>query len=67
MMYKEVFQFLNEVRVELSKVTWPQYEEWVGSTIVVLVMVVAFAIYLGFVDSIFASLAKMVFKGYGIE
>jgi preprotein translocase subunit SecE len=66
-MYKEVRQFLNEVRVELLKVTWPLYEEWLGSTIVVLVMVVAFSIYLGLIDSVFSNLAKMVFKGYGIE
>jgi len=65
-MYKEVTRFLSEVRAELSKVTWPKYDEWVGATLVVLMIVVAFAIYLGIIDSVFTKLATFVFKSYGL-
>ena len=43
-------QFLNEVKIELGKVAWPKFDEFVGSTIVVLFLVFAFAVYLGLVD-----------------
>ncbi len=47
---KNVVQFLREVRVELSRIEWPSTQEWVGSTIIVLVVVAAFAVFLGVVD-----------------
>ena len=33
-------QFLREVKVELKKVTWPSRKQTIGSTVVVLVLVV---------------------------
>jgi len=60
-------QFLAEVKVELGKVVWPSYEEWVGSTIVVLLLVLVFGIYLGGLDFIFSQLASFVFQKYGLS
>lgn len=65
MTVKNALQFLQEVRIELSKVVWPKYDEFVGSTIVVLLLVCAFAIYLGLVDLGFTRVAGYVFKLYG--
>ena len=45
-----VSQFLREVRVELSKVTWPTRKETIASTSVVLVIVILIAAFLGIVD-----------------
>jgi preprotein translocase subunit SecE len=59
-----MMQFLNEVKLELSKVVWPKFNEWVGSTIVVLVIVVAFAVYLGLVDTVIFKLMKRVLQIY---
>ena len=42
-----IVQFLSEVRTELGKVIWPKYDDWIGSTIIVLVLVVIFALYIG--------------------
>lgn len=42
--------FFKEVRLELTKVSWPTFNEFVGATVVVLIIVTAFAIYLGAVD-----------------
>lgn len=47
-------KFLREVRLELSKVTWPSREELIQSTIVVLVAVVIAGIYIAFFDEIFS-------------
>jgi len=41
---------LREVRVELKKVTWPTRQEVFGTTIVVLVAVVIFGVFLYIVD-----------------
>lgn len=65
MTVKGVMQFLQEVRGELTKVVWPSFDEFLGSTIVVLFLVCVFAIYLGLVDLCFARMAKYVFKLYG--
>jgi preprotein translocase subunit SecE len=62
---KNIMQFLYEVRLELSKVVWPKFDEWVGSTIVVLFLVCVFAIYLGAIDLVMSKLARYIFKLYG--
>jgi preprotein translocase SecE subunit len=64
---KDIVQFLGEVRIELGKVVWPKYDDWVGSTIIMLILVVIFAIYLGFIDFGFAKLAGFIFKSYSMQ
>lgn len=61
MAVKNITQFFREVQIELSKVEWPSFNEWVGSTIVVLFLVMVFAIYLGSVDMAFNKLATYIF------
>jgi len=51
-MFKKIFKFLREVRLEMKKVTWPTRKEITGSTGVVIVTVMIVAIYLGIVDNI---------------
>lgn len=55
-------QFLHEVRVEMSKVVWPSWDEFVGSTIVVLFLVAFFAIYLGLLDAVLSGFIRYIFK-----
>jgi preprotein translocase subunit SecE len=43
-------QFYNDVRSEMKKVSWPARQEVVGTTIVVVVAVFFFGLYLGLVD-----------------
>jgi preprotein translocase subunit SecE len=45
-----VKQFLSEVVSELKKVVWPNRKETLGTTGVVLILVVIIACYLGMVD-----------------
>lgn len=59
-------QFFKEVKSELGKVVWPSYDEFIGSTIVVLVLITAFAIYLGAVDLALSHLAQYVFARFGV-
>lgn len=59
---RETAQFFREVKVELQKVTFPTRQETVGSTIVVLVLTVILAIYLGFSDWALARIVKMLLQ-----
>ena len=45
-----VFQFIQEVRNETSKVTWPSGKETMITTVMVFIMVILAMIYLGLVD-----------------
>ena len=65
MTLKNVLQFFQEVRLELSKVDWPSFQEFVGSTLVVLVLVCFFAVYLGIIDLGLSRLATYIFSIYG--
>ena len=59
---KNVSQFLTEVKIELSKIIWPKFDDLVGSMIVVLILVVAFSIYVGAIDVVFYRLAQQIFQ-----
>ena len=64
MMIKDVTQFVKDVQLELSKVTWPQFNEFAGSLIVVLLLMSFFSVYLGLVDKGLTELFKIVVKLY---
>ena len=57
----KVVQFLQEVRVEFSRVEWPSIAEWLGATRVVLFVVVLFTIYFFLVDRSLQALVKVIF------
>jgi len=58
---KNLGQFLKEVRIELSRIVWPSFNEFLGSTIIVLIVIALFSVYLGFLDFAFAYLARQIF------
>jgi preprotein translocase subunit SecE len=53
-------QFLREVKIELKKVTWPTRKQTMGSTVVVVVLVMIFSFFLGLVDMGLSSLVRVV-------
>lgn len=60
--FGQIAQFFREVKVELQKVTFPTRQETVGSTVVVLVLTVIMAIYLGFSDWALARIVQILLK-----
>ena len=62
----DAIKFLSEVRLELSKVAWPKLNEFIGSTVIVLVLVALFAFYLFVVDYGFTKLMSYIFSIYGV-
>jgi len=53
-------QFLREVKVELKKVAWPTRKQTMGSTAVVLILVMIISLFLGLVDIGLSSLLQLV-------
>ena len=49
-MLKKTRTFLTDVRVELKKVTWPNRQDTLSSTAVVIVVVFIISFYHGFID-----------------
>jgi len=50
---KNIGAFLKEVRVELSKIVWPTQSEFIGATIVALIVIFAFTLFLTVVNYVF--------------
>lgn len=57
-MVDRVVTYLREVRVELTRVNWPTRRELVSMTIVVVVVLLVLAIYLGLFDYIYTVIVK---------
>jgi preprotein translocase subunit SecE len=55
-------QFLREVKVELKKVAWPSRKQTIGSTVVVIVLVMIISMFLGAVDLGLSSLIRIVLQ-----
>jgi len=55
-------KFLQEVRQEVGKVTWPSRQETLISTVMVLVMVAAASIFFLAADQIIAWIVQWVLK-----
>jgi preprotein translocase subunit SecE len=58
-------QFYTDVRSEMKKVSWPSRQEVVGTTIVVIVAVFFFGLYLGLVDYLLAMGLDTVLRYFG--
>ncbi|HYS52961.1 MAG TPA: preprotein translocase subunit SecE [Thermoanaerobaculia bacterium] len=55
----------KDVLAEMRKVTWPNRNEVVGTTVVVLVATVVFAVYLWGCDILFYAAIDTLFKKFG--
>jgi preprotein translocase subunit SecE len=54
--------FLNEVRNELSKVSWSTRKELLASTVLVISVTAILAVFIGIVDLILSRFLSVVFK-----
>jgi preprotein translocase subunit SecE len=53
-------KFIEEVRQETAKVTWPSRKETITTTAMVFLMVVVVSVFLSFTDWVIAYLLKLV-------
>jgi preprotein translocase subunit SecE len=55
-------EFLKEVRVESTKVSWPTRNELRDSTLVVIVTVLIVAVFIGIVDRVLTFGVSLLFR-----
>ncbi len=59
-MFGKIKQFFREVKIELKKVSYPSRDEVIGSTKVVVVLVIIIAVFLGLIDMLLSKLIGML-------
>jgi preprotein translocase subunit SecE len=59
-------EFLHDVRVEMKQVTWPNRDDVISTTWVVVVTVAFFGAFLAVVDKLVQMGVAYVFKKFGI-
>ncbi|MDH5405325.1 MAG: preprotein translocase subunit SecE [Candidatus Aminicenantes bacterium] len=64
-MLKRIKSFMSEVKAETKRVTWPNRKEVYGTTIVVLIAVFIFAIFLYIVDIGLQQIVTSVLRYFG--
>lgn len=57
---QNVKKFLEAVKIELGKVTWPSRKETMATTGVVIVIIFLIAFYLGLCDVVLAKLMRLI-------
>ncbi|HEY3396741.1 MAG TPA: preprotein translocase subunit SecE [Armatimonadota bacterium] len=58
--FVSLYQFLQGVKYELQRVVWPSKEETYAFTVVVVIAVVAVAIYMGSIDFIMTAVTRAI-------
>jgi len=55
-------QFINDVTVELKKVSWSTRDELIGSTTAVIILVIILAIFIGACDVVLSKIVDMAIR-----
>ncbi len=55
-------RFLEEVKIELGKVTWPSRKETMATAWIVVVIIVVISLYLGACDVVLAKLMRLILR-----
>lgn len=61
-MIKKIVNYFKNVKVELSKVTWPTKKEAMRLTVVVIAISLIFAALIGALDMLFSYLVRLVIE-----
>ncbi|OGE71750.1 preprotein translocase subunit SecE [Candidatus Daviesbacteria bacterium RIFOXYD1_FULL_41_10] len=58
----KAFDFLSEVKVELSRVVWPTPKQTFRLTVIVILVTVAVGFFLGGIDFLLTKLLEIILK-----
>ena len=61
-MFEKIKNFLKEVKLELTKVTWTSKQELMGSTVIVILLSLILALFIGGVDKVIAVFISFIFR-----
>ncbi len=60
-MIKKSKQFIEDVRVEMKKVIWPERDQLINSTVVVVVISALFTLFIFFADTIISKIINILY------
>jgi len=60
--FKKITNFLKEVKIELTKVSWSTRHELVSSTVVVITVTFIMAVFIGLIDILLSHILRVVFR-----
>jgi preprotein translocase subunit SecE len=58
----KIAKFINEVKLELKKVSWSTRRELINSTVVVIMSVIILAIFIGICDLAWSNIINFVLR-----
>jgi preprotein translocase subunit SecE len=61
-MIKKIKDYLESVRQEMKKVTWPEWDELKSQTYVVIIATIIFTVFIFVADAVFGFLVNLIFK-----
>ncbi|MBT3662710.1 MAG: preprotein translocase subunit SecE [Candidatus Marinimicrobia bacterium] len=56
----KIAKFFSDVKFEMSKVSWPNWDELKGSTFVVISFSILISVFLFFIDRILSTLMQVI-------
>ena len=59
-MANKVMGFFKDVKMEMAKVTWPNRDELIGSTVIVLVSLAMLSAFIGVCDLVLSSAINII-------
>ncbi len=60
-MFEKISRFLQEVRQEMAKVSWPSRDELKGTTIIVIVLTIVLSVFIWLTDKVLEGLLKIIY------
>ena len=60
-MIKKTKQFIEDVRVEMKKLVWPEREKLINSTMIVMVISALFTLFIFFADTIISKIINIMY------
>ena len=59
-MANKIAGFFNDIKLEMSKVSWPTKDELIGSTIIVIVSLAILSLFIGFCDLFLSKIVNVI-------
>ena len=59
-MANKIALFFKDIKIEMSKVSWPTKDELVGSTAVVLVSLAILSVFIGICDLVLSKIVNVI-------
>jgi len=60
-MFRKINKFIQEVKTEMAKVSWPSRQELKGTTIIVIVLTLIFSVFILFTDKLLEGLLNIIY------